>query len=54
MEGREARLVLGMVEAISTAQMDEEVHLVSGSHGNLSDKHHHYRERVLGDEKTLV
>lgn len=41
MEGTEARLVLAMVEAIATAQMDEEVHSVSGSHGNLSDKHPH-------------
>lgn len=40
MEGREGRLELGKVEEIAAAQMDGEVPSVSGSHGNLSERHH--------------
>lgn len=50
MEGREARLVLGMVEVTAAAQMDEEVNSVSGSHGNPPDKDHHWMVRRESSE----
>lgn len=41
------RLEPGKVEATAAAQMDEEVPSVSGSHGNLADRHHC---RIVGRE----
>lgn len=41
------RLEPGKVEATAAAQMDEEVPSVSGSHGNLADRHH---RRIVGRE----
>lgn len=55
MEGREARLVLGVVEVTAAAQMDEEVNSVSGRHGNLPDKDHRWvvRREFRNDNNLL-
>lgn len=51
MERRADGLEPGKVEATAAVQMDEEVPPMSGSHGNLADRHH---RRTVGRELRVM